>query len=81
VSARLAKADCGENMNSYHVNTFGFLWLQTAQTSCPQKVRDLRDVRRDAPPGRHNAPRSQFALIEIALFILGTPTDLEEMLH
>ena len=31
-------------------------------------------------PGRHNAPRSQFALIEIALFILGTPTDLKEML-
>ena len=29
--------------------------------------------------GRHNAPRTQFALVEIALFILGTPTDLKEI--
>ena len=33
VAVRQATADCRENMNSYHVNAFGFLWLQTAQAS------------------------------------------------
>jgi hypothetical protein len=48
---------------------------------CLFKLLSRRQPRRPRLSHSRSRPvRSQFALIEIALFILGTPTDLKEML-
>ena len=48
---------------------------------CLFKLLSRRQPRRPRLSHSRSRPaRSEFALIEIALFILGTPTDLKEML-